>query len=293
MLTVRETLEAKLRSIAYLPTMPQVLFRLEEALRDDNAAAERIASIIRHDPSLTASVLRVANSVIYRGKFSAKISSIPLAVARLGFTEVKRICMSSALIGAFEGYGMGIDHVEFWKHSLAVATATNIFQKYSSKPEEVTRDELEDAFVAGLLHDVGMLVMDQFFPDHLAEVRSLSDQETIPLVRAENAILGIHHGEIGGILLSTWHLPDRVVDGVAWHHDPDKSGERNRRVSQMVHLADFICVNQAIGHMLEGIYDGFSAGAWHDLGLSVDQVPSMLEDLKEETERSEVMAGTW
>jgi HD-like signal output (HDOD) protein len=291
MLTVRETLQKKLQTVAYLPTMPEVLFRVEEALRDESAGAGRIATIIREDPALTTSVLRVANSVIYRGALSSKIASIPQAVARLGFEEVRRICMTTALIRAFCGYGAGIDHVEFWRHSLTVATATRIFQRYTSKPALMATDEIEDAFVAGLLHDTGILTLDQFFPDLLARVRSLADEELIPLARAENEILGIHHGEIAGDLMATWNLPNRVVDAITWHHDPDRSQRKNRLVTQMVHLADFVCVNQSIGHTLEGLYDGFSEGAWHDLGLCVDEIPAMLEDLKEEALRSEVMSG--
>ncbi|MFC1571988.1 HDOD domain-containing protein [Candidatus Eisenbacteria bacterium] len=292
MLTVRETLQQKLQSIAYLPTMPHVLLNVQKALRDDNSAAGKIASIIREDPALTTSVLRVANSVMYRGKLSPKMSSIPQAVARIGFTEVNRICMASILVRAFDNYGKGVNHAEFWRHSLAVATTTGIFKKYTRKPELARNDVLDDAFTAGLLHDIGILAMDQFFPKLLAKVRSLAESEFIPLARAENEILGIEHGEIAGDLLASWNLPERVVDAVTWHHDPDRSADGTRRVTQMVHLADFICVNQSIGHTLEGLYDGFSAGAWHDLGLSIDQVPAMLEDLKEEEKRSQLLGGT-
>ena len=291
MLTVREKLESKLQTVVYLPTMPEILFRVEKALRDDSSAAGRIATLIREDPALTTSVLRVANSVIYRGKLSNKIASVPQAVARLGFTEVRRICMTTALIRAFNSYGNSIDHVEFWRHSLTVAMATRIFQRYSDKPKIMRTDELEDAFVAALLHDIGILALDQFFPELLARVRAVAEEELIPLAQAENNILGINHGEIGGKLLAAWNLPERVVSAVTWHHDPDRSAAQYRSVTQIVHLADFVCVNQSIGHTLEGLYEGFSEGAWHDLGLSADEIPEMIDDLKEEAVRSEVMSG--
>jgi HD-like signal output (HDOD) protein len=289
--SVREDLKEKLKMVAYLPTMPQVLFRVEQALKDENSAAGKIASIIREDPALTTSVLRVANSVIYRGKLSSKISVVPQAVARLGFTEVRRICLTSALIRVFADYGKGIDHAAFWQHSVTVATATRLFQRYTRAPALMSNDELEDAFVAGLLHDVGILVMDQFFPEPFAKVRAYAEAELMPLARAETEILGIQHGEIGGLLLAEWNLPDRVVNAVTWHHDPDRAREANRRVAQLVHLADFVCVNQSVGDTLEGLYDGFSPGAWHDLGLSVDEAPQMLEDLKEERVRSDAMSS--
>lgn len=289
--SVRESLLRTLGSIAYLPTMPRVLFEIEEAMHDENTAAERLGAIIRRDPALTASVLRVANSVIYRGRFSKRISSIPIAVVRLGFSEVKRICTSTAIIRAFDGYGSGINHPAFWRHCLTVASVTRIFNKYTSKPGLLSEDDLEDAFVAGLLHDIGMLIMEQFFPELFARTKALAEKELIPMAQAEVETLGIHHGEIGGALLESWSLPERAVDAVTWHHDPDCSAMENRQVTQLVHLADFICVNQSIGDTVEGLYDGFSLGAWHDLGLSVDQVPLMLEDLKDEADRSEVMGG--
>lgn len=292
MLTVRETVEEKLRHIAQLPTMPVVLFKIEAALRDENTAATRLALIIREDPAITASILRVANSLIYRGKYNQRISSVKNAIARLGFTEVQRICLSTVLIRTFKLFGQGIDHAEFWKHSLTVGLATQIFNRYTDRDLRPTREEQDDAYVAGLLHDVGLLVMDQYFPDQLSEVQQVAQSEEISLAQAEMETLGIHHGEIGGILLADWQLPGAVVSAVMWHHDPDKSECEFRRVAQMVHLADFICVNQSIGETIEGLYDGFSAGAWHDLGLSINQAPSILEDLKEELCRSEIMSGT-
>jgi HD-like signal output (HDOD) protein len=293
MTSVRDILESRLRKIAYLPTMPQVLFKVEEALRDEKSAGTRIGAIVSQDPALTASVLRVANSIVYRGRTSTPISSVPQAVGRLGFNEVKRICMSSALIRAFEGFGKGIDHVEFWRHCVTVGMATRIFLQHSRDLALQAGDAADDAFTAGLLHDVGMLVMDQFFPEQFAQVRAQAESSGAPLAAAENKVLGIQHGEIGGILLATWRLPTRVVDAVSWHHDPDRAAPDHRTVAQMVHLADFMCVNQSIGDTLEGFYDDFSSGAWHDLGLSADQVPQMLEDLKEESERSDVLGGAF
>jgi len=289
MLTVRESLEKKLNEIVQLPTRPEILFMVDKAMRDETAGADRIARIIREDPSLTTSVLRVANSIIYRGQLSSKISSVKIAVARLGFSEVQRICISTILIRSFKAYGAGIDHDDFWKHCLTVGLATRIFLNYTSNKNLLKKDEIDDAFVAGLLHDIGLLIMDQYFPEQLAEAQALARTKLIALAKAEQELFGIHHGEIGGILLKNWDLPERVVAGVTWHHDPDYSKPEFRHVAQMVHLADFICVNQSIGQALEGLYDGFSAGAWYDLGLSVDQAPSILEDLKVEMERSEIM----
>ncbi len=290
--TIREALLARLDSIAQLPTMPQVLLSLEQALQDPNSAAMHIATIVREDPSLTASVLRVANSVIYRGRFASNTASVRQAVSRLGFREISRICTSVVLIRTFSDFGRGIDHGEFWMHSLSVATAVRVFGEYTSWPQLLPSSWEEDAFVAGLLHDVGMLVMDQYFPEQFNLIRERAEEKGIPLAKAEERVLGIHHGEIGGILLENWSLPRRVTEAVRWHHDPDLASEANRTIAQMVHLADFVCVNQSIGSTLEGLYDGFSEGAWHDLGLSIDQVPRILEDVKEEAEKSEIMRGS-
>ena len=292
MLTVRETLEKRLHEIAQLPTRPEILFLVEKAMRDETTGAERLGIIIGEDPALTTSILRVANSVMYRGKLSSRISSVKIAVARLGFTEVQRICVSTILINSFKEFGSGIDHNEFWRHSLTVGLATKIFLTFTNTKNLLTREQADDAFVAGLLHDIGLLIMDQYFPEQLAEAQALARNEGMALARAETELLGIHHGEIGGILLKSWNLPSQVTAGVTWHHDPDRSEPECRHVAQMVHLADFICVNQSLGQALEGLYDGFSAGAWFDLGLSVDQAPSILEDLKIEMKRSEIMRVT-
>ncbi len=278
-----------LQSLEGLPTVPDVMLKVNREIGSPSATARSLAAIIRNDPSLVAAVLRVANSPIYRGRY-AETTSIQNAVARLGFKEVGRIVTSVSLIRTFEGLGSGIDHKAFWYHSVTTGIATGIFRRYSTRKQEMETIEAESAFVAGLLHDIGILLMDQYFPEELALVKSTASKLHIPLAQAERAALDTDHGRIGAMLLRRWSIPEEVVSAVAWHHDPDLAPPEHRRIAQVVHLADFICVNQAIGDTGEGLYEGFSEGAWHDLGLSVSDVESMLEEVRAEADRSEVIA---
>ena len=283
MATFRERLDQVFERVADLPTLPAVVLELERALHDDETGAEDVARIMEEDPSLTATTLRVANSAFY-GAAAGTITSVQSAVARLGFREVSRLCTSLAVIRTFEGVGQHLNHPDFWKHSIVAAIATRILKKSSGEANPFSEDE---AYVSGLLHDVGTLVLDQFFPDVFRQIQALAEEKGVPRAEAEAFILKIDHGGIGALLLDRWSLPDSIIQAVAWHHTPGNARPEHRALTQAVHLTEFICTDLGIGDGGDGGTEGFSEGAWHDLALPVDDIPDIIAQVTEEASRCE------
>ena len=283
--TFRERLNELFERVEDLPTLPSVVLELERALRDDATGAEDVARVMAQDPSLTATVLRVANSAFY-GAAAGTITSVPNAVARLGFREVSRLCTSLAVIRTFEGVGRHLAHAEFWKHSLVAGIATRVIKKCSGEAHPFSEDE---AYVSGLLHDVGTLVLDQYFPEVFLQIRTLAEEKSLAGATAERAILKIDHGGIGALLLERWNFPQSIIQAVGWHHTPGDAAPEHRGLAQAVHLTEFICTDLGIGDGGDGGTEGFSDGAWHDLALSVDAIPDIIAQVTEEASRCDAL----
>lgn len=283
MLAFLDKLEDELTQVEDLPTLPDIVLRIEQALSDDSSSANDVAKIMAEDPSLTSKVLRLANSVYY-GPVSGPISSVSHAVARLGYREMRRLCTTLAVIRTFEGMGRQMDHRQFWKHSLTAAIAARLIRQLSDCVQEFGEDEV---YVAGLLHDVGALVLDQFFPPLFREVRGTADENNMPYADAERNALGVDHGQIGGCLLKRWNLPETVVEAVTWHHQPAEADPDIKPLVQATHLADFICTCLGIGEMAAGATSNVCQGTWSDLKISVDYVPGIIEHVSKEARRTE------
>ncbi len=277
---IRDAICRKIEEATDLPTLPEVIIKVEKLARDENSSASDLAKVMNHDPALTARVLRVANSAIYGAR--SPITSVTLAVARMGFTEVRNIALSLSILKLFAGKGP-VDYARFWKHSLSVAFATRILSRHMRVPARNT----DDFFVTGLLHDVGILILEQYFAQ-IYHAALASAQPSVSLSELETDKLGIDHAHVGSLLLKRWRLPEVIVEAVRCHHRPDAAVEA-RTAAQAVHLSNFICNNQGIDNGVEAFPSGFSQSSWHDCGFSVEDIPGLIEEVNEETAKSETM----
>ncbi|MCK4547539.1 MAG: HDOD domain-containing protein [Candidatus Eisenbacteria sp.] len=287
MVPFRDRLESELGRVGDLPTLPAVVTSLERALSDQSSDASDVARIISQDPSLAANILRVANSAFYAGA-AGTITSIAGAVARLGFSETRSLCVTIAVVRSFGHIGQHMDHRQFWKHSIVAAVATRVIAGFCNMAGAFSQD---DAYVAGLLHDIGALVLDQYFPDDFQDIRAMADEHCVPYAVAEYEVLQVDHGEIGGYLLRRWNLPESIVRAVSYHHQPFRAGIDHRPLVQTVHLADAMCTSLGIGDGADGVPAGFSNGAWYDLDLSVEHLPDLLELITREAGRCSTLVS--
>ncbi|MBW2108293.1 MAG: HDOD domain-containing protein [Deltaproteobacteria bacterium] len=211
----RDELRAKIFSkIDELPTLPDVVPKVLDAMEGARSNAMQVTEIIARDPALTSKILRVANSAYYG--FPQEIADLERAVTLLGFSMVRSLAVS---MGVMQSLGSARPSSRFpmeglWMHSLAVATAIKALARRCDRSEGG-----EQLFVIGLLHDIGKVVMDQFFADLFEEaLEKVEHMEPPRLYVAERAVIGFDHGEVGAMLLKRWMFPETIVNPIGAHH---------------------------------------------------------------------------
>jgi len=231
-----KTMMKKLERIQDLPTLPTILFEVNRLLEDMNTSAKKLSDTIAKDQSMVAKILKLVNSAFYG--FRSTVSDISNAVVLLGFNTVRNSVISVSIIKAFSGKNdlEGFDIAEFWKHSIAVAVT-------SKRLAEKCRVEApNNCFVAGLLHDIGKLVLSQYFQDLFTKVWITAQKENLTFYEAEKKEISVKHPMIGSFLAKKWQLPDYLVDAVKCHHAVRKN-VNNYELLLIVYMADMI-VNQ-------------------------------------------------
>jgi len=261
-----------LDGITTLPPAPQVLPRLLQALGDPDNDTSQLVDLITFDPALTARLLRACNSA-YSGS-STQIKDVPEAVNRLGMNAIYQIV--AAVYGARSlrpsRNDWGIDPGSMWQHSVTTALAAQFLARDSEQDEGV-------AFTAGLLHDLGKIVLAEFFKSQYAE--TMADPNTNPAFSSgiEKLRFGVDHSEMGGRLLARWKFPAPIIAGVWYHHAPDQS-ESFDRLSACVTLANAIAHEVEEGNTLAVMTEEESA-AFTLLNISRDRVQNYLEETRE------------
>ncbi len=218
-----------------LPTLPIAVLELHAALDDDLASDSKVAEIINRDPPLATRLLRLANSAAFnRG---TPVGEVRGALQLLGLRQVRALSVALAVVSAFSTRKGRLDHESFWQHSAGVAFAARELARcvgYSeSSPEQL--------YVGGLLHDVGLLLLDQYFPDRLWLLVETAEADDEALWRVEQEFLGTDHGEIAGLLLGRWSLPAPIVSMVAAHHHPRTAPVELRDASWFIYAAEILC----------------------------------------------------
>ncbi len=230
-----------IQNIQDLPTLSVVMAKMVEMLDSQEASPKELADLIAEDQSILSAILKLVNSAFYG--FPRKITSAHQAVVILGFSTVKSIALGASIFKAKprKGGKEVFDRSGLWVHSLGVATASKLIA------QKIGHGDTDEAFVAGLLHDVGKVVFDTQFPAEFLEVVEKAEDENILILEAERGILGLNHAEAGQILLFKWQLPLPVVNAVGFHHDLEKAPATYLRLAAIVHLADIICRKLKIG----------------------------------------------
>ncbi|MDY6935835.1 MAG: HDOD domain-containing protein [Spirochaetota bacterium] len=209
----------ELREIIYskieeLPTLPAVVPKLLSLIEDSKSNASDITDVISHDPALTSKILKVANSAYYG--FSEQISELNKSVTLLGFNMVKSLALSIGVMKSLPTFKKNpyFSQDGLWTHSLAVATLIQELGKRHCK-----KDANESLFIIGLLHDVGKIVLDQFFHEKFLEALEYANKlEKLSLHIAERAVIGIDHCEVASMLLKRWKFPQKIINPIDFHH---------------------------------------------------------------------------
>ncbi|NLD93428.1 MAG: HDOD domain-containing protein [Fibrobacter sp.] len=239
----KETMLAKLDGIENLPTLPVMVQQIQKLINSPNSSMNQIGALISKDQAIAARVVRLVNSAFYG--LGRKVSSIPQAIVVLGLNTVKNLVTGVSVIRMFETTDKAsiFNRDMFWLHSLGCAMGARLIAK------SMGRSEPEDYFLAGLLHDIGVLILDQFFHDEFISVLKHANDATIEYHTAEQKVLGLTHCEVGAIVAEKWKIPDFLIQTMRYHHTSiNENPEINCDIINIVHIADVAATNTGL-HM--------------------------------------------
>jgi putative nucleotidyltransferase with HDIG domain len=245
--------------VSAFPAMPGVALELLTLADTPGVAVAQIEGLLKRDPGLTANLLKLANSAYFG--LPSKVGSVRQAVMLLGLKRLVQMavaaCAGAMLTSGVPGYDLAAG--ELWRHSLAVSVAAKALAR------ELKLDAADEIFTAGLLHDVGKLVLGQFVQEAYPQIeRALGEGQTFE--RAETAVLGVDHAAVGAKVLDQWSLPANIVQAVRWHHAPE-AAERPDRMLDVVHVANMLCLMIGVGVGREGLCHEPSPVVTQRLGL--------------------------
>jgi putative nucleotidyltransferase with HDIG domain len=224
-----------------LPPLPAVIVRVMQTINDPSTSAADLNRLISSDQALSGKILRLVNSSYYG--FPRRIATITHAIVILGFNTIRNLATSLGVAKAFEAKGAtALDREAFWQHSIGVAVASWIIARRRNMNAKIT----EEVFIGGLLHDLGKLFLDQYFPDQYAIAIKLSRAANIPIWDAEKTALGIGHVLVGKRVAEKWNLPPSLTAMISLHHQATFAKEFFDVVA-IVHASDRLAGKLELG----------------------------------------------
>ena len=252
-----------------LVSLPDVVHRINLMVEDPNSSAVEIGHLIGEDPALTARLLRVVNSPMFG--FPSRIDTISMAITILGTRQLRDLVLATAVVSQFHDFTHEVIDMEtFWCHSICTAVSAKVIGQH------LRENNSERFFVAGLLHDIGKLVMYMTHPDASRQVIELASEAGIDKNTVERSIFGFGHADVSAELLSLWQLPGSLIEAARYHHHPIRATHFATETA-VVHIADAIANNVQSPLSLDDD-NPIEPITWPILGLE----PSLLECLHEE-----------
>ncbi len=259
------------RSADKIGSPPEVFVRLNAALNRGNYSMDELADYVSADAGLTVRLLCVANSSYFG--FRRKIVNVSEAIGAIGVNHLRELVTTTAVISKFGNISSDLMSIDaFWRHSVAVGLGTRILATLRKEAGP------ENFFIAGVLHDVGRLVMLLRMPEQYRRVMERCRQSGELLHLVEREVFQYDHAEVGEALLRQWNLPVMLAEGVGAHHAPQKA-ERHPMFAALVHLADVLAHGMELGGSGERFVPKVSYVAWAQLGQPVSVLPGVMDAL--------------
>ncbi len=268
-----------------MPSLSTTVTKVLEVCNSPNTSANDLNRVISLDPVLTGRVLKLINSAYY--SLPNRIASLTMAIVMLGLNTVKNLALSTAVLDLFGGKGptQVLPTDDFWMHSIC----TGVTAKLLAGLKNVSRVELEEYFVAGLLHDIGKLPLSYRFPQEYAETLKMAQKEQLSLDQVEDRVFGMDHCMVGNMIAKKWQLGKTMSESILFHHSPDNGDEENRQLVSIVALANISANSYGMGssgdicpdtsrmhHLLE------------ELGISDHSLSDLQDTVHEEIEKAKI-----
>lgn len=262
-----------------IPTLPVIYQQLFQLMQDPDVSVPHVSDVIAQDQALSSKILHLVNSAYYG--YSKQITTISRAVVILGFRAVRSAALAISVFDYFkdEGDSAGVNMQDFWVHSIATATACKVLAEHTTLPEQ------DEAFVVGLLHDVGKLIEKRYFANDFEDLCRAAQEQHLSWYGGEQVLFQINHATIGKTVFRAWDFPSTVVDAIHYHHDPEKAGTIPA-LAALTHVADWVTYEMRLG--APGAYPppAPSPAALKLLGVTAAETAELHEDIRADLESS-------
>lgn len=273
------SIETMQSEVATLPAIPSVTMELMLAFTDEELETETLARKLSRDQALVVRVLRVANSPFYG--LRRQVGTVQEAIVVLGLSSVRMLVTAAAVIGQFPTRARrDLDLHAFWQHSIGVACCAKALCAHVGQNPDT-------AFVCGLLHDIGRLVLAHYYPAQYAQVEDYCVREDVSRLDAERAVLGLDHAAIGAALVSHWNFPPQIQQVVAGHH-PTEAATASVLTS-LTHVADVMCHALEIGAEPMGGVPVLSEAAWAAAEIDWSELTTRFAQIEAQIESASLL----
>lgn len=255
-----ERAEILVGAVDDLPTIPIVATKVLQLLDDPEVGVEEIADLMLSDQVMTARVMKLINSPVY--KPSQEITSLKRALVYLGLRHVRELALTTSVINAFDATTGALELNAFWEHSFGVGMVSKIIASKCGYAD------LEKAYISGIIHDLGEVFLSNFLRDPFSEVLAYTKEHPVKLVDAEAQMLGTTHCEIGLSMARKWNFPEAYCDVIAYHHSPGEA-KVDPVLCAIVNLSDLFCTVRGLN---------YGGREWISFNLSEEEAWTILKN---------------
>jgi len=264
-----------------LPPLPQVASQVLRVSADPDATAEDLRKVISMDQALTSQILKISNSAMFG--MMREVTTLTQAIMTLGFSTIKSVVIASSAKNLYHRGTVGLQERLIWEHALVSAIASRAFAK------SLRFSRIEEAFIGGLLHDIGKSVMGVKFPERYgALLRTVYNEQGVCL-QLELDTFGFDHAMVGEALVSQWNLAPSLQAAVRWHHDPLHAPEEFQEVAAIVALANHLALEEKVGIGSPHDLEGASMQAMEILKLGPEALDGLKEGVRNAIEQDKSM----
>lgn len=280
-------LRSIVRRINELPTLPQVVTVILSLIDSPDSSAEDINRVMEKDPALVGKILKLVNSAYYG--LPNKVNSVRQSIVILGFSTVKSLAISASVFDMFdETRSTAFSREAFWSHSIGCACVSRLVGHREAGTDE------ETAFVLGLLHDIGKLVLDQYSPAEFDAIVNQAREKGTSFYAAEKDILvETNHAEVGAWVAEQWGLSEELINAIRCHHEVASIEHRPTKVlSSICRFSNFICQKRGVGNSGNYNTPELDPEAWATLSIGKDDLPRLVESVNQELSRTDAFFST-
>lgn len=268
-----------------LPTMPEVLLRLNEVMANPDASADDVAKVVAKDPAVATNLLRIVNSAYYG--LQVRVSSIGLAVSVMGFSMTKKVALKAAVFSVFgrkRDKAQCFDPLVFWRHSILTGTAARTLGSISPVFAD---SHAEDLYICGLLHDIGKIILLEKASAKYLAMLAKSAQTHRAELDVEQEEFGFTHADVGSVLAIKWFLPEDLTIAIRYHHSPSRD-PFHRSLSSLIHLADHLAWSAGSPSTVGTPQPQIEHEVYDQVGLDPQRIEDLLPQIQDDFAAAEM-----